>query len=153
MSAELVKSKFVRRTSSVVRPSVFRLWHQFSLKLLHGLLSNSSCGFPWAICPNVFFFLKKKNFCDLLGIFFWLWCRNLIVIWILSNIFWNFFSVVLTKVLFWIFEILSFWFFRILFVFVNMGPYGSQNFKMLLLPQITFESFQTFSEFSSQRSS
>ena len=44
--------------------------------------------------------------------------------------------------------------FRIFFfVFVNMGPYGSQNFKRLLLPQITFESFQTFSEFSSERSS
>ncbi len=35
------------------------------------------------------------------------------------------------------------------FIFVNMGPYGSQNFKTLLLPQIIFESFQTFSEFSS----
>ncbi len=34
------------------------------------------------------------------------------LLWILSNFFWNFFSVVLTKVLFWIFEILSFWFFR-----------------------------------------
>ncbi len=33
-------------------------------------------------------------------------------LWIISNIFWIFFSVVLTKVLFWIFEILSFWFFR-----------------------------------------
>ncbi len=29
-------------------------------------------------------------------------------------------------------------------------PHGSQNFKTLLLPQITFESFQTFSEYSSQ---
>ncbi len=36
---------------------------------------------------------------------------------------------------------------------VNMGPNGRQNFKRLLLPQITFESFQTFSEFSSQWSS
>ncbi len=34
-----------------------------------------------------------------------------------------------------------------------MGPYGSQNFKTLLLLQITFESFQTFSAFSSQWSS
>ena len=33
-----------------------------------------------------------------------------------------------------------------------MGSYGSQNFKPVLLPQITFESFQTFPEFSSQRS-
>ncbi len=39
------------------------------------------------------------------------------------------------------------------FVFINMGPYGSQNFKTLLLPQITFEFFQAFSEFSSQWSS
>ncbi len=38
-------------------------------------------------------------------------------------------------------------------VFVHMGPNGSQNFKMLVLPQITLESFQTFSEFSSQWSS
>ena len=34
-----------------------------------------------------------------------------------------------------------------------MGPNGSPYFKTLLLPQITFESFQTFSEFSSQWSS
>ena len=31
-----------------------------------------------------------------------------------------------------------------------MGPYGSQDFKTLLLLQIAAESFQTFSEFSSQ---
>ena len=40
------------------------------------------------------------------------------------------------------------------FVFINMRQYGSKifkNFKMLLLPQITFETF--FSEFSSQWSS
>ena len=35
------------------------------------------------------------------------------------------------------------------FVFVNMAPYGSQNIKTLPL-QITFESFQTISEFSSE---
>ncbi len=55
-----------------------------------------------------------------------------------------------------IFEILSFWFSRIFFffVFVYMGPYGSQNFKNLLLPQIiTFELFLTSPEFSSQWSS
>ena len=61
------------------------------------------------------------------------------------------FSVVLTKVLYWTFEILSFWFLRIFFR-VDIGPYGSQNFETPLLPQITliFESFQTFSEFSCQ---
>ncbi len=34
-----------------------------------------------------------------------------------------------------------------------MGPYGSENFKTLLLLQIAAESFQTFPEFSSQWSS
>ncbi len=41
---------------------------------------------------------------------------------------------------------------RIFFVFINIGPYGSENLKTLLL-QIAAESFQTFPEFSSQWSS
>ncbi len=101
MSAELMKSKFVRL-------SVVRLWHRLSLKLLLGLVSNFSCGFPWAICPDVFFRLKKKKI----------------------------------------------EFFPNVFVFVNMmGPYGSKNFKTLLLLQITAKSFETCPEFSSQWSS
>ncbi len=72
------------RPSSVVPSSVVRLWHRLSLKLLHGLLSNFSCGFPWAICPAFFFMFEKKFVFDFLQIFF---------------------------------------------LFVNMGPYGSQNFK------------------------
>ena len=44
-------------------------------------------------------------------------------------------------------------FIRIFVVFINMGPYGSENFKPLLLLQIAAESFQTFPEFSSQWSS
>ncbi len=36
-------------------------------------------------------------------------------------------------------------FLRKFFVSVNMGHYGSQHFKTLFLPQITIESFQTFS--------
>ena len=35
-------------------------------------------------------------------------------------------------------EVLSWRFFTILFTFINMGPYGSKNFKTLLLPQINF---------------
>ncbi len=97
-----MKSKFVRRPSSV------RLWHRLSLKLLHGFLSNFSCGFPGAIGPDVFFIFEKKKKLNLL---------------------------------------------RIFFVFVNMAPYGSENFKTLLLLQIAAESFQTFPEFSSQWSS
>ena len=41
----------------------------------------------------------------------------------------------------------------IFFVFANMGPYGSNNFKTLLLLQITAESFETFPKFSEQWSS
>ncbi len=40
-------------------------------------------------------------------------------------------------------------FLRILFVFINMGPYVSENFKTLLLLQIAAKSCQTFPEFSS----
>ncbi len=76
------------------------LWHQLSLNLLHGFLSNFGSCFPWAICPDVFGI--KKWFLDFL---------------------------------------------RMIFVFINMGPYGSKKFKTLLLPQITFEFFQTFLKF------
>ncbi len=40
-------------------------------------------------------------------------------------------------------------FLRIFFVFVNIGPYGNETFKALLL-QIAAESVQTFPEFSSK---
>ncbi len=47
-----------------------------------------------------------------------------------------------------------FWFLLWSFQFlVNIKFYGSPNFKTLLLPQLAFESFQTFSEFSSEWSS
>ena len=54
MSAELMKLKFVRR------PSV-GLWHRFSLNFMHEFLSNFSCGFPGAICPEEFLIFEKKN--------------------------------------------------------------------------------------------
>ncbi len=38
-------------------------------------------------------------------------------------------------------------------IFVNMGPYGSENFKTLLLLQIAAKCFETCPEFSSQWSS
>ncbi len=44
------------------------------------------------------------------------------------------------------------WIFYEIFLFINMGPYGSQNFKILLL-QITAESLRTFPKFSPQWSS
>ncbi len=40
--------------------------------------------------------------------------------------------------------IFRFDFLRIFIVFVNIGPYGSADFKTLLLLQIAAESFQTF---------
>ncbi len=67
-------------------------------------------------------------------------------LWIFSNFF---SSVVLAKVLLDIFEILSFLFFTIFSAFVNMGLWESK-LQALLLPPVTFESFQTFSEFSYQ---
>ncbi len=76
---------------SVIRCSV-RLWHRLSPKLFHGFVSNYSCCFPWAICPDAF--------CHF-GFFFLI--------------------------------------------------YGSENFKTLLLLQITAESFQTFPEFWSSQ--
>ncbi len=40
-------------------------------------------------------------------------------------------------------------FLRIVFVFINMGPNGSENFKTPNLLQNATESIQTFPEFSS----
>ncbi len=51
------------------------------------------------------------------------------------------------KTTFGIFEISKIEMLMNFFVFVNMGLYGSQNFKTLLLPQITFESFKFFLNF------
>ncbi len=39
--------------------------------------------------------------------------------------------------------------FLFFFFFVNMGPYGSENFNTLLLLQIVAKSVQTFPELSS----
>ncbi len=44
------------------------------------------------------------------------------------------------------FEIVNIWSFTILFR-ANIGPYGNQNFKTLLLQQITFVFFQSFPNF------
>ncbi len=43
--------------------------------------------------------------------------------------------------------IIFFLFLRVFFIFVNMGPYESENYKTLLLLQITAESFQIFLNF------
>ena len=58
---------FLLRLSSVRRSSI-RLWHQLSLTLLHGLLSNFA--FPGPYAETVFEFKKKKWFLDFLRIFF-----------------------------------------------------------------------------------
>ncbi len=137
---------------------------QLSQNLLNAVLSNFSSRLPWG-WTRVEMDTFEKNSCFL--IFFW-WiiqfCINIIpygrknfktllrpqiTFESFQAFFWIFFSVDLTKLLSWVFEILRFWFFMIFFVFIYMGAYGSKNFKTLLLPQITFEFFRT-SEFSSQ---
>ncbi len=61
LAAWLCQQSSWNRNSSVrpfvVRPSV----SQLSLNLMHGFLSNFSCGFPWAIRSDVFFNFWKKN--------------------------------------------------------------------------------------------
>ncbi len=49
---------------------------------------------------------------------------------------------------FFIFRKKKFNFLQIFFVFVNMGPYGSENFKTLLLLKSLLNPFIFFSEFS-----
>ncbi len=49
---------------SSVRPSV-RRWHRLSLNFMHGFLSNFSCGFPWATCPDLFSFKKIEFFTNI----------------------------------------------------------------------------------------
>ncbi len=97
MSADLMKSKFVRR------PSVRGIDYLWTLCMdFFQILVVASPG----LYAQTFFFIfqkKKKN--------------------------WNFL--------------------RIFFILVNVGPYGSENFKTLLLLQIAAESFQTFPDFSS----
>ena len=115
--------KFIHRPSSA-RPYV----SQLSLNLMHGFLSNSGCYFPRSHMLERFLncWRKKKFvFFNFLFLFFFLGGG-----YILSLRFFTFFF----------------------FVFINMGPYVSKNFKTLLLPQITFKSFQTFSEFCSHKS-
>ena len=64
-----MKSKFVRRLSFVVRPSV----SQLSLNLMHGFLSNLGChnvASPGPYPGLIFEFLKKKFFFVLFLIFY-----------------------------------------------------------------------------------
>ena len=64
MSAERMKSKFVRRLSSVVcRPSSVRpSMSQLSLNLLQWFLSNFGCCFSWAIRSEVYWMFEKNCF-------------------------------------------------------------------------------------------
>ncbi len=129
---------------SVVRPSVASIIYE----LIAWTSSNFGFCFPWGICrthlivTNIFVTNRLKSYSSLKS---------------LLNPFKLFMNFLLngphksTVLNFWNFDVLIFQDFSC--VFVNMGPYGSQKFKTLLPPQITFESFQNFSEFSSQWSS
>ena len=123
MSAELMKSKFVGRPSG-------RLWHRLSLNLLHAFLSNFSCCFPWAICPDIFLILKKK-WGDFLRIFFFVFVNMKPYLSKIQNAtptnrswkfqaFTEFSSQWSWQSTFAIFKILKIEILTILFVFVNM---------------------------------
>ncbi len=60
MSAELMKSQFVRRPSVAHRPSV----SQLSLNPMHGFLSNFGCCCTWSIRSDIFLNFCPKNFWD-----------------------------------------------------------------------------------------
>ncbi len=141
---------------------------QLPQNLLIALLLNFSSRLPWGWTRVETEIFEKNHVFWFFVIFFQLViniipygsqnCRMLLLPQIafesFQTFFWIFFSVVLTKVLFWIIEILSFWFFTIFFfIFINIGPYGSQNFKNATPPSNHFWSFQTFSELSSEWSS
>ena len=91
---------YVSRAHEIeIRPSVVRLWHPLSLKLLYGFLSNFSSGFPWTVCPDVFFIFEKKLFWFFLRIFFKLQNSTTPTnrSWKFSNFSRIFFLMVLTK--------------------------------------------------------
>ncbi len=54
------------------------------------------------------------------------------------NFFWIFHVRILTKVTYWEFYISNFNLKKKIETFVNMGPYGRENFKTLLLVQLWF---------------
>ncbi len=123
-SAWLWQQSSWNRNLSVVRPSSVS---QLSLNLMHGFLSYFGCCFPWAIRQGIFlrFEIFFKNFLWILISHF----VNMGPCGIENSkhyssyksqpkvfkLFLNFFLMVLKKVLFWIFEILSFRFLTIFF--------------------------------------
>ncbi len=104
--------------------------------LLYEFISNFSCGLPWTI-PRMFFEKKRtKQFCfDFVNIGPY-GCENFkndtppsIGFELFQTLSLNFLSAALTKVFSWIFEILRDYGLMIFFVFLNIGPYGSESFK------------------------
>ncbi len=123
---------FVRRLSSV-RPSSVS---QLSQNLLGGILSNFSCCLPWAIRPDVFFEVLKKNsfsnfsWCfsvsltwDPMGAKTSKRCSSLKLISNFLNLSWVFFTVDPTKVLF---GFLNLW-------FTNFDEWFWGNFTFTLM--------------------
>ncbi len=148
MSAELMKSKFVRRLSSVVHLSVCGIDYLWSYCMdFFQILVVASPG-PYA---QTFSSFLKKTFSDFLRIFFVFvnmgpYGSKTFKTLLLPQKAFESFQTFLEFSSQWCsqkycFGFLKFWVYDlswIFFVFVNMGLYGSQNFKTLLLPQITF---------------
>ncbi len=125
ISAELMKSR--AHEIKFVCPSSINLSFvsQLSLNPLCRFLSNFSCCFPWTITTPIPFLNFPKNlfFSDFSRFFFSTFINVGCTLWeqkfqnakLLSNYFkilLNFLvNTFLTKVLFWIFKTLSFWFF------------------------------------------
>ncbi len=128
-------------SSVLCRPFVSQLY----LNLMRGFLSNLSFYLPWAI-RSPFDFLKNK-----FRFFFRFKTLIRLQITVDGLKLLNFLQQDPPKNTFGIFEILKIEIIMIFFfVFVNMRPKGSENFKMLPLLQIAGRTFQNGAEFSSQ---
>ncbi len=128
LHAWLCQQSSWNRNSSVVRPSVYCVDYLGTLCTdFFQILVVASPG-PYAQTFFILFFLFVCLFvCLFLLLFFFCCCC-----------------------FFFIFENdKKLNFLRIFFVFVNMGPYGSENFKTLLLLPLAAKSLETFPEFSS----
>ena len=145
-----MKSKFVRRLS-------VHLCHPLSLNLLHGFFFKFYFLLPLrhmsGRCFFFFFFFFFRYFSfsltlDSMGVKTSKRYSSLKSLLDFSTLVLNFIhsgrhkSTAFGFWKFWVYDCSQFF-----FVFVNMGPFWSKNFKTLLLPQITIKYFETSPDF------
>ncbi len=152
------RAQEIKSRPSSIRSSVVRLWHRLQMYLWTYCMDFFQIlvlAFPGPYVQMFLEILKKKM---ILGFFYESKkCQNTTpsnYFRIFSILFWNFFSVVHTEVLFWTFEILSLrfsqFFISFSLIWDLMGAKISKRYSSLKL--LKFESFQTLSEISSQLS-